>query len=73
MWYENGHISLVAIATCELFIFIHLDENSSRIYRKINRISSTYYAIIKQMYMNTFLILDMYTLSKFLYLEVHKW
>jgi hypothetical protein len=34
MWHENYHISLVATATHEIFIFIPIDENKSFIYRK---------------------------------------
>jgi hypothetical protein len=34
LWHENYHISLVATATHEIFIFIPLDENKSCIYRK---------------------------------------
>ena len=46
MWYENYHISLVAIATCEIYIFIPLDEYKSRIYRKnLNIFYISYYDI----------------------------
>ena len=34
LWYENYHISLVANPTREIFIFIPLDENKSRISTK---------------------------------------
>jgi hypothetical protein len=34
LWHENYHISLVATATLEIFIFIPLDENKSCIFRK---------------------------------------
>jgi hypothetical protein len=34
LWHENNHISLVATATHELFIFIPLNKNKSCIYRK---------------------------------------
>jgi hypothetical protein len=34
LWHGNYHISLVATATHEIFIFIPLDENKSCIYRK---------------------------------------
>jgi hypothetical protein len=34
LWHKNYHISLVATATHEIFIFIPLNENKSCIYRK---------------------------------------
>ena len=34
LWYENYHISLVAITTREIFIFTLVNENKSRIYGK---------------------------------------
>jgi hypothetical protein len=44
LWYENYHISLVAIATCEILIFTPLDENKSCIYRRNLNILYTFAA-----------------------------
>ena len=43
-WYEIYHISLMAIATCEIFIFKPLDENKSGIYRKNLNIFYIYFS-----------------------------
>ena len=47
LWYENYHISLVSIATREIYIFITLGENKSRNYRNNMNIYPLYANLMK--------------------------